>query len=177
MSAPIRTALVCVLCSGAAAAGCSGDGDWALGAPRTVRTTLARAEGVGVGTRVVMAGVPVGVVTAVDTAGVAASDSRARLVLEIRRPEAPLRAGLRAEVRPAGLLVPDVVVLVPGPADAPPLPEGAEVPGAPRAATAAERRAAMRVVLPAVGLPALGALAQDPPRPRSPESARRAPHR
>jgi ABC-type transporter Mla subunit MlaD len=168
MIAPVRATVICALSVGGVTA--CGGGAVSSGVPRTVRTTVPRAEGVGVGTRVLMAGLPVGTVRAADTAGVGGG---VRLVLEVTRPNAPLRAGLRAEVRPAGLLAPDVIALVPGPAEAPPLPEGAEVPGRPRAATAAERRAAMRVVLPAVGLPALGAIAKDPPRPDSAGRARR----
>lgn len=165
MIAHIRSAMVYALCVGGAA-GC-GAPDWPAGAPRTVRTTLpGSAEGVGVGTDVVMAGLVVGRVLTADTAA-----GGVRLVLEIRHPAVPLRAGLRAEVRPAGILAADILALIPGPAEAPALPDGAEIPGAPRVATAAERRAAMRIVLPAVGLPALGALAQDPP----PDSARRIP--
>jgi ABC-type transporter Mla subunit MlaD len=164
----VRSALISALCVGGAAA-CPAP-DRPAGAPRIVRTTLpASAEGVGVGTDVVMAGLSVGSVVAADSA-----DGGVRLILEIRHPAVPLRAGLRAEVRPAGIFVADVLALVPGPEDAPLLPEGADIPGTPRAATAAERRAAMRVVLPAVGLPALGALANDPP---PLDGAGRAPHR
>lgn len=123
--------------------------------PRTVRTVISRAEGVGVGTRVTMNGVPIGTVDGLDS-----SAAGITLLLAISRADAPLQAGLRAEVRPAGIFAADVVALVPG--DGPVLADGALVPGTPRAATAAERQAAMRIVLPAVGLPALGALVGGP---------------
>ena len=108
---------------------------------RHVTTRLPHAEGLGEGSEVVMAGLTVGRVTSVDTlpCGV-------ELRLEINRLDAPLTEGVRAEVRPSGLLSRDMIVLIPPPRVTPPLADGARVPGAPRATIAAERRAAWRTM-------------------------------
>src|SRR5215211_4591104 len=107
--------------------------------PRTLYTTLPHGEGVGVGTQVLMAGLPVGTVRASDSSG-----AGVRLRMEITRADVPLHAGASAEVRPTGLFTGDAIVIVPGAADTPALAEGAEIPGKQRLATAAERRQAMR---------------------------------
>ncbi|MFL5578318.1 MAG: MlaD family protein [Gemmatimonadaceae bacterium] len=139
-------------------AACVDSGPTHRGAPRTVVTTLRRAEGVGVGTVVRMAGLPIGRVTAIDSTA-----DGVRLTFEVTRPDAPLREGARVEVHPTGPLSNDALDVVAGPVTARPLTAGAEIPGRPRLATSAERRAAMRIVLPALGLPALGALVPPPP--------------
>ena len=148
------------------ASGCDGERNSAP--ERLLYTRLAFAEQIRVGSPVKLSGIDVGKVVAIQPA---ACDS-VILELAVSRGDAPLFRGTVAQVRPSGLLGGEFIALLPPDTAAVPLPTGAWVPGLSRAATAAQRRAAMRLILPAIGLPSMAALV--PPDSTQPDSASRA---
>jgi len=81
-------------------------------------------------------------------------DTGVVLVLAISRSDAPLLRGTVAQIQPTAFGGEQVALLLPPPGEAAGLPESANVPGWPRAATAAQRHRALRIVLPAIGLAA-----------------------
>ena len=81
-------------------------------------------------------------------------DTGVVLALAITRSDAPLLRGTVALIQPTSF-GDQVAFLLPPPGEAAALPESANVPGWPRAATAAQRHRALRIALPAIGLAAL----------------------
>jgi len=82
-------------------------------------------------------------------------DTGVVLALAITRSDAPLLRGTVALIQPTSFGGEQVAFLLPPPGEAAALPESANVPGWPRAATAAQRHRALRIALPAIGLAAL----------------------
>ena len=133
-------------------------------------TMLPRLDGVVVGSDVVYGRATIGEVLAIEP-----GPEGCELSLRITSREAPIRLGDTLAVRP-GMLEPDELLVVAFHGRSALLESGATLPARPRVATDMERRRAMRLVLPAVGLPSVGALVPPPgPEPPNPCAGTRAP--
>ena len=146
----MRSRLVVLGTALAAAAACAPSDASHDSAARHLVTAVPFAEDIHVGSSVVINHETVGEVRRIVHL---ACDTGVALVLAITRPDAPLLQGTIAQIQPT-FGGEQVALLLPPPGDTLVLAESANVPGLSRAATAAERHHALRLVLPAIGLAA-----------------------
>ncbi|MHB8572848.1 MAG: MlaD family protein [Candidatus Dormibacteria bacterium] len=97
--------------------------------PYTVKGYFLSAEGITTQNDVVLQGVPIGSVTAVELApDDAAGGAGAIITMQLDEHFAPLLSGTRATIRPKGLLGTMFVELSPGPSGSPEIPSGGTIP-------------------------------------------------